>query len=64
MKIYVETEAEIAKREGRDYETAEVLLEKIKAEKGNKEKNDNIAVFSYLIYFFFFLRKGRPLRGR
>ena len=34
----VETEAEIAKREGRDYETAEVLLDKIKAEKGNKEK--------------------------
>lgn len=34
----VETEAEIARREGRDYETAEVLLEKIKAENGNKEK--------------------------
>jgi type I restriction enzyme S subunit len=34
----VETEAEIAKREGRDYEAAEVLLDKIKAEKGNKEK--------------------------
>jgi len=34
----VETEAEIAKREGRDYETAEVLLEKIKAEKGIKDK--------------------------
>jgi type I restriction enzyme S subunit len=32
----VETEAEIAKREGRDYETAEVLLERIKAEKGKK----------------------------
>jgi type I restriction enzyme S subunit len=28
----VETEAEIARREGRDYETAEVLIEKIKAE--------------------------------
>lgn len=34
----VETEAEIAKREGRDYETAEVLLERIKAEKGKNEK--------------------------
>jgi type I restriction enzyme, S subunit len=34
----VETEAEIARRECRDYETAEVLLEKIKAEKGKKEK--------------------------
>lgn len=34
----VETEAEIARKEGRDYETAEILLEKIKADKGNKEK--------------------------
>jgi len=34
----VETEAEIARREGRDYETAEVLLEKIKAEKGKNKK--------------------------
>jgi hypothetical protein len=34
----VETEAEIARREGRDYETAEVWLERIKAEKGKKEK--------------------------
>ncbi|MDW5550606.1 hypothetical protein [Methanosarcina sp.] len=34
----VETEAEIARREGRDYETAEVLLEKIKVNKGKKEK--------------------------
>jgi type I restriction enzyme S subunit len=33
----VETEAEIARREGRGYETAEVLLETIKAEKGKKE---------------------------
>ena len=33
----LETEAKIARREDRDYETAEVLLEKIKAEKGNKE---------------------------
>ena len=32
----VETEAENAKREGRDYETVEVLLERIKAEKGKK----------------------------
>lgn len=30
----VEIEAEIARREGRDYETAEVLLERIKSEKG------------------------------
>ena len=29
----VETEAEIARREGRDYETAEVLLERIKEER-------------------------------
>lgn len=34
----VETEAEIARREGRDYETAEVLLERIKAEKGKNSK--------------------------
>ncbi|AKB36522.1 Type I restriction-modification system, specificity subunit S [Methanosarcina siciliae C2J] len=34
----VETEAEIARREGRDYETAEVLLEKIKAEKKISKK--------------------------
>jgi hypothetical protein len=34
----VEIEAEIARREGRDYETAEVLLERIKKEK-EKEKN-------------------------
>ena len=34
----VETEAEIARREGRDYETAEVLLERIKKEKGNNGK--------------------------
>ncbi|AKB81702.1 Type I restriction-modification system, specificity subunit S [Methanosarcina barkeri 3] len=34
----VETEAEIAKREGRDYEKAEVLRERIKAEKGKKDK--------------------------
>jgi type I restriction enzyme S subunit len=33
----VETEAEIAKREGRDYETAEILPERIKAEKGKKD---------------------------
>ena len=33
----VETEAEIARREGRDYETAEVLLERIKTEKGKNE---------------------------
>ena len=34
----VETEAEIARREGRDYETAEVLLERIKEKKGKEEK--------------------------
>ncbi|MGB9939525.1 restriction endonuclease subunit S [Methanosarcina sp.] len=34
----VETEAEIARREGRDYETAEVLLEKIKKEKKKSGK--------------------------
>lgn len=34
----VETEAEIARREGRGYETAEVLIERIKEEKGSKEK--------------------------
>jgi len=34
----VETEAEIARIEGRDYETAEVLLERIKAEKRKKDK--------------------------
>ncbi|MDD3246010.1 MAG: restriction endonuclease subunit S [Methanosarcina sp.] len=33
----VEIEAEIARREGRDYETAKVLIEKIKAGKGKKE---------------------------
>lgn len=33
----VETETEIARREGRDYETAEVLLEIIKE---GKERND------------------------
>lgn len=36
----VETEAEIARREGRDYETAEVLLGKIKEERRNIGKND------------------------
>jgi type I restriction enzyme S subunit len=34
----VETEAEIARREGRDYETAEVLLERIKKERGKNGK--------------------------
>lgn len=34
----VETEAEIARREGRDYETAEVLIERIKAERGKSGK--------------------------
>lgn len=34
----VETEAEIARKEGRDYETAEVLIEKIKAEKKISKK--------------------------
>jgi type I restriction enzyme, S subunit len=34
----VPTEAEIARREGRDYETAEVLLERIKEERGKNGK--------------------------
>ncbi|WP_440947492.1 restriction endonuclease subunit S [Methanosarcina sp. T3] len=34
----VETEAEIARREGSDYETAEVLLERIKEERGKGGK--------------------------
>jgi len=34
----LETEAEIAKREGRDYETAKVLLERIKKKWGEGEK--------------------------
>lgn len=34
----VETEAEIARREGRDYETAEILLERIKEERGKGGK--------------------------
>ncbi|MDR7666643.1 restriction endonuclease subunit S [Methanosarcina sp. Z-7115] len=35
----VPTEAEIARREGRDYETAEFLLERIKKERGKSGKN-------------------------
>ena len=35
---FVETEAEIARREGRDYETAEVLIERIKEERGKGGK--------------------------
>ncbi len=34
----VETEAEIARREGRVYETAEILLERIKEERGKGGK--------------------------
>jgi type I restriction enzyme S subunit len=34
----VETEAEIARREGRDHETAEVLIEKTKEERGKGGK--------------------------
>ncbi|WP_410510013.1 hypothetical protein RSJ42_07805 [Methanosarcina hadiensis] len=34
----VETEAEIARRKGREYETAEVLIERIKEESGKGEK--------------------------
>lgn len=34
----VETEAEIARREGRDYESAEALLERVKKGKGKKGK--------------------------
>jgi type I restriction enzyme S subunit len=36
----LETEAEIARREGRDYETAEVLFGKIKEERRKSGKND------------------------
>lgn len=36
----VETEAEIARREGRNYETAEVLIERIKEERGKVERKD------------------------
>jgi type I restriction enzyme S subunit len=36
----VETEAEIARREGRECETAEVLLERIKEERRKSGKND------------------------
>ena len=35
----VETEAQLATREGRDYEPADVLLERINAELGNGEIN-------------------------
>jgi len=38
----VETEAEIAGKEGRDYEMAEVLLERIKKEKGKNGKKRQI----------------------
>ncbi|WP_269746771.1 hypothetical protein [Methanosarcina vacuolata] len=38
MRIDIlDTEAEIARREGRDYETAEVLLERIKNKRGEGE---------------------------
>ncbi|WP_048041026.1 restriction endonuclease subunit S [Methanosarcina mazei] len=36
----VEIEAEIARREGRDYESAEVLIERIKEERGKGGRND------------------------
>ena len=39
----VETEAELARREGRDYEPADVLLERIKAEQGKSGKKGKAA---------------------
>ena len=39
----VETEAELARREGRDYEPADVLLERIKAEQGMSGKKGKAA---------------------
>ena len=39
----VETEAELARREGREYETAEVLLERIKSEQGMSGKKGEAA---------------------
>ena len=39
----VETEAELARREGRDYEPADVLLERIKAEQGKSGKKRKAA---------------------
>jgi hypothetical protein len=61
----LETEVWITRRGGLDYETEEVLLERTKADKGIKRKNDNIAVFLNLSFVFsLFLRKSRPLRGR
>ena len=47
----VETEAELARREGRDYEPADVLLEKIKAEQGKSRKKGKEA-------------KGKSTHGR
>jgi type I restriction enzyme, S subunit len=42
---FVETEAEIARREDRDYEMAEVLLEKIEQIKERKGKQNNSVSF-------------------
>ena len=39
----VETEAELARREGRDYEPADVLLERIKAEQEKSGKKGKAA---------------------
>lgn len=39
----VETEAELARRENRDYEPADVLLERIKAEQGKIGKKGKVA---------------------
>ena len=44
----VETEAEIARREGRDYETTEVLLERIKEERKKWGKRINLMKVSFL----------------
>ena len=63
MRIDIlDTEAEITRREGRDYETAEVLLERIKKKRGKVRKNDNIAALSDLIFFSFF--SERPPASR
>lgn len=56
----VPTEAEIARREGKDYDMAEVLLEMIKTERrvGKSNKLDTIFKFNLLLFSFF--GKSRP----
>ena len=60
----VETEAEIARREGRDYESAEVLLERIKKERRVEKPNKSCATFGLTYLLFSFFGKGRLLRNR